>query len=79
MSPLLPKDPAENQPSVAINHDWCKGCGICVALCQKQVLAISDHEKSTIVEPKACVQCGICESHCPDMAIEVVSQNGIGE
>lgn len=53
-----------------INKKWCKGCGICVVLCPKKVLAIKD-EKSTVVNAEACIQCRMCEYRCPDLAIFV--------
>ena len=29
-----------------INRDWCKGCGICVAMCPKKVLELDDEDKA---------------------------------
>lgn len=53
-----------------INQKWCKGCGICVAFCPKQVLAI-ENEKVAAVNPDACISCKLCELRCPDFAIFV--------
>ncbi|MEG2174808.1 MAG: 4Fe-4S binding protein [Oscillospiraceae bacterium] len=53
-----------------INKKWCKGCGICVTLCPKQVLGIQD-EKVEIVNAEACIKCHLCEYRCPDFAIFV--------
>jgi len=47
---------------------WCKGCGICVAFCPKDVLAITK-EKIVISNPDNCIKCGLCELRCPDYAI----------
>lgn len=49
----------------------CKGCGICVAFCPKQVLALNDLQKVAIVREEACVKCRQCEQLCPDYAIFV--------
>ena len=47
---------------------WCKGCGICVAFCPKQVLEI-ELGKIKIARPEDCIRCGQCELRCPDYAI----------
>ncbi len=60
------------------NIKWCKGCGICVAFCPKNVLTLKDG-KVFIDRPKDCVSCGTCESLCPDFAIflyEEAENNG---
>ena len=57
---------------VVINKEWCKGCGICVALCPKQVLELDDQGKSTVVRPEDCICCTLCELRCPDLAITVL-------
>ena len=51
-----------------INEKWCKGCGICVAFCPKQVLVLKNG-KVTKANPDACINCGQCEQRCPDYAI----------
>ena len=51
-----------------INQTWCKGCGICVAFCPKQVLVLQKG-KATAANPDACIKCGQCEQRCPDYAI----------
>mgnify|MGYP004520995225 CR=1 FL=1 len=55
---------------IEINTKWCKGCGICVALCPKKVLALKD-EKSFVANAEACIKCRMCEYRCPDLAIFV--------
>jgi 2-oxoglutarate ferredoxin oxidoreductase subunit delta len=57
---------------VVINKEWCKGCGICVALCPKQVLEMDTQGKATVVRPEDCICCTLCELRCPDLAITVV-------
>ena len=47
---------------------WCKGCGICVAFCPKEVLAV-EKEKIVVKNPENCILCGLCELRCPDYAI----------
>ena len=59
---------------------WCKGCGICIALCPRQALGM-DNGKAVPSEGDLCVACGQCEQWCPDYAIyledtEEVRANG---
>ena len=57
-----------------INRDWCKGCGICVELRPKNVLALDNNEKVTVSNPEDCICCKLCELRCPDVAIEVETE-----
>lgn len=65
--------PAAPAPAfqVQIYRDWCKACGICAALCPKQVLGRDEAGRPVVVDPEACSGCGWCEIHCPDFAISV--------
>lgn len=58
---------------VNINPDWCKGCGICVAFCPKQVLEMNRKDKLEVVRSGDCTACMMCELRCPDLAIEVLT------
>lgn len=55
-----------------INTEWCKGCGICVAFCPKQVLELNRQDKPEVVRLEDCIACMMCELRCPDLAIEVI-------
>lgn len=57
-----------------INREWCKGCGICIAFCAKQVLEMDEVEKAVPARPEECIFCGLCEMRCPDLAIELVGE-----
>ncbi len=63
-----------------VNLDLCKGCGICVELCPRKALVLSDdlsprgYRYPRIVG--GCVGCRMCENFCPDFAIAVVCGEG---
>ena len=57
-----------------IDQSWCKGCNICVHYCPKHVLELDEHERVVAVRPADCICCRLCEKRCPDMAIEIISE-----
>jgi NAD-dependent dihydropyrimidine dehydrogenase PreA subunit len=56
---------------VIIFGTWCKGCGLCVAFCPVQVLALDAEGYPIVVAPEKCTACHWCDTHCPDLAIVV--------
>ena len=61
---------------IIVNHSYCKGCGICVALCPKSILVLNDDNKISVTDSKECIACRQCEYHCPDFAIVIGEDNG---
>ncbi len=61
--------------SLEINPEWCKGCGICVAFCPKNVWELDRKEKAVPARPQDCICCKMCELRCPDLAIEVITDS----
>jgi 2-oxoglutarate ferredoxin oxidoreductase subunit delta len=61
---------------ILIDRDWCKGCGICVHFCPTQVLELDKEDKAVAVRPDDCICCMMCELRCPDLAIEVITDEG---
>lgn len=55
-----------------IDKEWCKGCGICIHFCPKNVLEFDRHGKAEAVRPEDCIACKLCELRCPDLAIQVI-------
>jgi 2-oxoglutarate ferredoxin oxidoreductase subunit delta len=60
-----------------INEERCKGCGLCVNFCPKNVLEISNEVNAkgyfTALQarPEDCVTCSTCCIMCPDVAITI--------
>jgi 2-oxoglutarate ferredoxin oxidoreductase subunit delta len=60
-----------------IIEDRCKGCGLCVDACPKNVLEISKDVNTKgyfpayQARPEDCIFCAICCTMCPDVAITI--------
>lgn len=60
-----------------IQIDRCKGCGLCVDVCPKGVLDMSNEVNTKgyfpayQARPEDCVFCAICCVMCPDVAITI--------
>jgi len=60
-----------------IDSERCKGCGLCVDVCPKNVLSISDkvnpkgHFPVFQERPDDCIYCTLCCIMCPDVAITI--------
>jgi len=62
--------------TIEINDAWCKGCGICVEFCPKDVLQMTPLDKVEVKALEACTKCLRCEQLCPDFAIVVYGEPG---
>ncbi len=60
--------------SIDVYKAWCKGCGICVAFCPKDVLAQDEEGHAYPKNIEACIACMQCELRCPDFAITVMTE-----
>lgn len=63
---------------VTFNEDLCKGCGLCVNVCPKKIIAL-DHDKlnkkgyhpAGVTDMSKCIACAMCATMCPDVVIKV--------
>jgi 2-oxoglutarate ferredoxin oxidoreductase subunit delta len=66
---------------IKVNEERCKSCGLCIAFCPKQVLAISDkrnlHGYKVVYfkHSEKCNLCGVCYLMCPDVVFERVGDD----
>jgi len=70
---------AKSKGLVLIDEELCKGCGLCVTVCTKKLLAISKEKINSkgyfpVVfcdEEEKCTACTLCAVMCPDLAITI--------
>jgi 2-oxoglutarate ferredoxin oxidoreductase subunit delta len=69
---------------IHIDGEVCKGCGLCIFYCPKDVLRLSDrinlrgYTVAEVYQAENCIQCRLCEYGCPDLAIFVEKEENIG-
>jgi len=63
---------------VTFREDRCKGCGLCIHVCPKQIIRenrerINAHGyfPAEVVEMDKCIGCAFCATICPDCVIKV--------
>ena len=61
---------------IIIDTEGCKGCGLCVVVCPKEGIVISNQSNTHGYFPAQanntdCTGCAICAIICPDAVIEV--------
>jgi ferredoxin len=61
--------------TVRVDGEACVGCGMCVDVCPRGVLAL-DAKVARIQDLDACIECGACARNCPVEAITV--EAGVG-
>ena len=79
VAPVSGNRPANSGRKITIklNPERCKGCGLCVDVCPKGNLRLSEkinskgHHYVELIEPDKCTGCGLCYQMCPDLVIEI--------
>lgn len=63
---------------VTFNEERCKGCGLCTAVCPKNIVVIAKDRINTkgyhpagVIDMDKCIGCAFCAKMCPDVVIEV--------
>ncbi len=62
---------------IIIDEEKCKGCRLCLSVCPKNLITMSQRLNSKgyypaeQVKEEECTACGLCYLICPDVAIEV--------
>ncbi len=63
---------------VTIDKDACKGCGLCVTACPKNIVALSKTSINAkgyypveITDMSLCIGCANCAKMCPDFVLTV--------
>ena len=58
--------------------DRCKGCGLCVSVCPKHVLALDaatvnplGYHPVELLDAASCTSCALCARVCPDAVLTV--------
>ena len=69
----------KNHDPIHIFSRWCKKCGICIAICPKNVLESGTNGYPYAARPEDCIMCGLCDIHCPDYAITVKKNTNVKE
>ena len=75
-SPSATTSSRRSAEAVVVDAGLCKACGICIALCPKDVFDSDDFGRPVVARLADCTSCAFCEHHCPDFAIDVVPAKG---
>ncbi|MDO4355899.1 MAG: ferredoxin family protein [Clostridia bacterium] len=62
---------------VTIDQERCKGCGLCIDVCPRKLIALSDsvnqkgYHPAECTDQQVCISCAFCARMCPDSCIRV--------
>ena len=60
------------------SEEKCTGCGLCVSLCNKSAISLSEKKITghfiPVIDEEKCVDCGLCQKKCPaNNSVELVN------
>jgi 2-oxoglutarate ferredoxin oxidoreductase subunit delta len=61
--------------AIAVDLTLCKTCGICHAICPRDVFDLDELGQPAAARLADCTVCFACEWHCPDFAIEIAYED----
>lgn len=60
------------------NQDICKGCGLCLPVCPRNIVEMDEskinkkgYNPAGVTDQDKCIACGFCAMMCPDLVITV--------
>jgi 2-oxoglutarate ferredoxin oxidoreductase subunit delta len=67
---------------IVINTERCKGCGLCVKVCPRNTIVISEQSNKggyfpAVAKADGCTGCAMCAIICPEAIIEVYKDSSI--
>jgi 2-oxoglutarate ferredoxin oxidoreductase subunit delta len=63
--------------TITVTEEFCKGCGLCVAICPQQAMQLADRMNSRgiqpayLAHPDDCNGCTQCAIMCPDACLRI--------
>ncbi len=63
---------------ITIDKNACKGCGLCIPVCPKKILRLSETELNAkgysaveVIDMSLCTACASCARICPDLVFTI--------
>ncbi len=65
--------------NVEFREELCVGCGLCVSVCPRKILEISNNKVNAsgcliayVIDTSKCIGCGSCTMICPENVIKII-------